>query len=85
MCASQWQIDARRGATNVKGQIVTIRPGDIDGAASGAGVLASAYNFVLGGELNILIGAIVGALSIAVLIQRFVINRRAMRNERDAD
>ena len=64
---------------------MTIRPGDIDGAASGAGILASAYNFIAGGQLNVLIGAIVGALSIAVLIQRFIINRRAMRNEHDAD
>lgn len=64
---------------------MTIRPGDIDTAAAGGGGAAAAWNFVIGGQLNILIGAIVGALSIAVLIQRFAINRRAMRNERDAD
>jgi hypothetical protein len=55
---------------------MTLRPGDIDAAAAGGGGLAAMWNFVIGGQLNVLIGAIVGVLSIAVLLQRYRINRR---------
>ena len=53
-----------------------MRPADIDTAATTGGGLAAAWNFVIGGQLNILIGACVGILSIAVLLQRYAINQR---------
>jgi hypothetical protein len=60
---------------------MTIKPSDLDAGAAVGGAAASAWNFIIGGQLNILIGVIVGALSIAVLIQRLVINRRAIRED----
>ena len=53
-----------------------MKPADIDTAATTGGGFAAAWNFVIGGQLNILIGAIVGILSIAVLLQRYAINQR---------
>tara|TARA_R110000824_G_scaffold60389_3_gene161479 strand:+ start:382 stop:567 length:186 start_codon:yes stop_codon:yes gene_type:complete len=52
-----------------------------DAAAATGGFAASAWNFVIGGQLNILIGVVVGVLSIAVLIQRFMINRKISQSE----
>tara|TARA_R110000737_G_scaffold211507_1_gene229117 strand:- start:672 stop:863 length:192 start_codon:yes stop_codon:yes gene_type:complete len=56
-----------------------------DTLAAGGGAATSVWNFVLGGQLNVLIAALVGLLSLAVLIQRYAINRRELRRESDAD
>ena len=58
---------------------MTLRPGDIDTASATGGGLAAMWNFVIGGELNILIGVAVGVLSIAVLSQRYIINRKELK------
>jgi hypothetical protein len=56
-----------------------MRPENIDVMATTGGGVASIWNFIIGGQLNILIGAIVGVLSIAVLIQRLMINRKELK------
>ena len=55
---------------------MTMRPESIDAAGAGGGAAASTWNFILGGDLNIVLGVIVALLSIVVLLQRFLINRR---------
>ena len=55
---------------------MTMRPESLDAAAAGTGAAASTWNFILGGNLNIILGAVVAFLSIVVLMQRFLINRR---------
>jgi hypothetical protein len=62
---------------------MTLRPETYDAAAAGSGAAASAWNFILGGNLNIVLGAIVGFLSMVVLMQRFLINRRELRATAD--
>ena len=52
-----------------------------DAVAASGGFAASAWNFIIGGQLNVLIGVVVGVLSIAVLIQRFMINRKISQSE----
>ena len=64
---------------------MTMRPADIDTAATTGGGLAAVWNFVIGGQLNILIGAIVGILSIAVLLQRYSINQRDLTKRDQGD
>jgi len=64
---------------------VTIRPENIDAAAAGSGFAASLWNFFLGGDFNTLLGTAIGALSIIVLIQRWRINRKALRAESAAE
>ena len=63
---------------------MTMRPESIDAAAAGGGAAASTWNFILGGDLNIVLGAVVAFLSIVVLTQRFLINRREIdRQQRE--
>jgi hypothetical protein len=57
---------------------VTLRPENIDTAAAAGGGAAAAWNFVLGGNLNIVLGAVVALLSIVVLVQRYLINRKEL-------
>jgi hypothetical protein len=58
---------------------VTIKPDAIDAAAAGGGMLASVWNFLVGGEFNTLLGAAVGILSVVILVQRFTINRKELK------
>ena len=60
---------------------MTMRPESIDAAAAGGGAAASTWNFILGGDLNIILGAVVAFLSIVVLMQRFLINRRDINRQ----
>ena len=58
---------------------MTIKPDAIDAAAAGGGMLASVWNFLVGGEFNTLLGAAVGILSVVILVQRFTINRKELK------
>jgi|TARA_R110001599_G_scaffold225661_3_gene424776 hypothetical protein len=58
---------------------VTLRPENIDTAAAAGGGATAIWNFVLGGNLNIVLGAIVALLSIVVLVQRYLINRKELK------
>ena len=63
---------------------MSMKPESIDAAAAGTGAAASTWNFILGGDLNIVLGSIVAFLSIVVLMQRFLINRREIdRQQRE--
>jgi len=55
-----------------------MRQSEIDAVAASSGTAASAWNFLIGGEFNTLLGAIVGVLSVLVLVQRWRINRREL-------
>jgi len=57
---------------------VTMKPESIDTVAAAGGGATAIWNFVLGGNLNIILGAVVATLSIVVLIQRFMINRKEL-------
>lgn len=57
---------------------MTIRPENIDTIAATGGGVTAIWNFVLGGNLNIVLGAVVAFLSIVVLIQRYLINRKEL-------
>jgi len=56
-----------------------MRPENIDIiAVTGSGATAI-WNFVLGGDLNIVLGVVVALLSVVVLLQRYRINRRELK------
>tara|TARA_Y100001951_G_scaffold84342_1_gene73690 strand:- start:722 stop:937 length:216 start_codon:yes stop_codon:yes gene_type:complete len=55
---------------------MTLKPETIDDLSIGGGVFTSVWNFIIGGDLNMIIAALVGTLSIVVLFQRYKINRR---------
>jgi len=48
----------------------------IDDISIGGGIFTSFWNFVIGGDLNMVIAALVGILSLVVLFQRYIINNR---------
>lgn len=52
-----------------------------DIAASGAGAGTAIWNFFASGHLNTLLAAIAAILTILVLLQRYRINRRALREK----
>ncbi len=56
--------------------VMTLKPETIDDLSIGGGVFTSVWNFIIGGDLNMIIAALVGTLSIVVLFQRYKINRR---------
>ena len=56
---------------------MTLRPENIDTAAAAGGGATAIWNFVLGGNLNIVLG--VALLSIVVLVQRYLINRKELK------
>lgn len=60
-----------------------------DFSAAMAGLAATAWNFVASGHLNTILAAVVGALTIVVLLQRYRINRqqldRGKRRDRASD
>ena len=58
---------------------MTIKPENRDAAAASGGSIVSLWNFVLGGNLNIILGVVVALLSVVVLLQRFLINRRELK------
>ena len=58
-----------------------MRPADRDNLAAGGGAVAVVLNFTLSGQLNIVIGLGVGVLSIVVLLQRYLINKRTLRDK----
>ena len=58
---------------------MTMKPESIDTVAAAGGGAAAAWNFVLGGNLNIVLGAVVAMLSIVVLVQRYMINRKELK------
>jgi hypothetical protein len=60
---------------------MTMRPADMDNLAAGGGAVAVVLNFTLSGQLNIVIGLGVGVLSIVVLLQRYLINKRTLRDK----
>ena len=60
-----------------------MRPESVDAAAAGGGTLVSAWNFLLGGELNVILGSLVAVLSVIVLFQRYLINRRELKKLND--
>lgn len=60
---------------------MTLRPTDIDNLAAGGGAVAVVLNFTLSGQLNIFIGLAVGVLSFIVLLQRYIINKRTLRDK----
>tara|TARA_R100000306_G_C4332208_1_gene120829 strand:- start:405 stop:602 length:198 start_codon:yes stop_codon:yes gene_type:complete len=55
---------------------MTLKPETIDDLSIGGGVFTSVWNFIIGGDLNMIIAALVGTLSLVVLFQRYKINRR---------
>jgi len=60
---------------------MTMRPADMDNLAAGGGAIAVVLNFTLSGQLNIVLGIGVGILSFIVLLQRYVINKRTLRDK----
>ena len=62
---------------------MTMRPESVEAAAAGGGTLVSAWNFLLGGELNVILGSLVAVLSVIVLFQRYLINRRELKKLND--
>ena len=69
---------------------MSLKPESIDAAAAGGGTAVSVWNFILGGDIgdlsdiNTILGAVLALLSIVVLTQRFLINRREIdRQQRE--
>ena len=58
---------------------MNLKPGTIDDISIGGGLFTSLWNFIIGGDLNIIIAALVGLLSIIVLFQRYRLNRREIK------
>ena len=59
---------------------MTLKPETIDDLSVGGGLFTSIWNFIIGGDLNMIIAALVGALSLVVLFQRYKINRREINS-----
>ena len=57
---------------------MTLRPENIDTAAAAGGGATAIWNFVLGGNLNIVLGAVGALLATVVLGQRYLINRKEL-------
>lgn len=53
-----------------------------DGAIACIAVGTALWNFVASGQLNMILGAVGALLTIAVLLQRLVLNHRRMREGR---
>ena len=60
--------------------VMTLKPDTIDDLSVGGGLVTSIWNFVIGGDLNMIIAALVGILSLIVLYQRYKLNRRAINS-----
>tara|TARA_R110000824_G_C14736271_1_gene626919 strand:+ start:164 stop:343 length:180 start_codon:yes stop_codon:yes gene_type:complete len=58
---------------------MTMKPESIDTVAATGGGATAIWNFVLGGNLNIILGAVVAILSIVVLVQRYRINQKELK------
>ena len=81
----EWQASVMVAVSNGERRL-SVRSGHGVGkstcaAAAGGGAAASTWNFILGGDLNIVLGVIVAFLSIVVLMQRFLINRREINRQ----
>ena len=61
--------------------VMTLKPDTIDDLSVGGGLVTSIWNFIIGGDLNMIIAALVGALSLVVLFQRYKINRREINSK----
>ena len=59
---------------------MTLKPETIDDLSVGGGFLTSIWNFIIGGDLNMIIAALVGVLSLVVLYQRYKLNRREINS-----
>jgi len=59
---------------------MTLKPETIDDLSVGGGLFTSIWNFIIGGDLNMIIAALVGALSLVVLFQRYKLNRREINS-----
>ncbi len=59
---------------------MTLKPETIDDLSVGGGLFTSIWNFIIGGDLNMIIAALVGALSLVVLYQRYKLNRREINS-----
>ena len=59
---------------------MNLKPDTIDDLSVGGGLVTSIWNFIIGGDLNMIIAALVGALSLVVLFQRYKINRREINS-----
>ena len=60
--------------------VKTLKPDTIDDLSVGGGLFTSIWNFIIGGELNMIIAALVGILSLVVLYQRYKLNRREINS-----
>ena len=60
--------------------VMTLKPDTIDDLSVGGGLFTSIWNFIIGGELNMIIAALVGILSLVVLYQRYKLNRREINS-----
>tara|TARA_R100000687_G_scaffold59748_1_gene48178 strand:- start:257 stop:448 length:192 start_codon:yes stop_codon:yes gene_type:complete len=60
---------------------MTLKPETIDDLSVGGGLFTSIWNFIIGGDLNMIIAALVGALSLVVLFQRYKLNRREINSK----
>ena len=58
---------------------MTLKPDTIDDLSVGGGLFTSIWNFIIGGDLNMIIAALVGLLSLVVLYQRYKLNRRQIK------
>ena len=59
---------------------MTLKPETIDDLSVGGGLFTSIWNFIIGGDLNMIIAALVGVLSLVVLYQRYKLNRRKINS-----
>jgi len=59
---------------------MTLKPETIDDLSVGGGLFTSIWNFIIGGDLNMIIAALVGVLSLVVLYQRYKLNRREINS-----
>ena len=62
---------------------MNLKPGTIDDISIGGGLSTSVWNFIIGGDLNVIIAALVGLLSLVVLFQRYKLNRREIKSGED--
>ena len=60
--------------------VMTLKTDTIDDLSVGGGLVTSIWNFVIGGDLNMIIAALVGMLSLIVLYQRYKLNRREINS-----
>ena len=71
--------------TGTKLDMATAAGTKIDAGAIVMGAASMVWNFIVSGQLNTILAAVAGAITIVILIQRWRINRRELAEKEKKD